>query len=336
MSARTARTEAELHPSARRTRELLADLVEVRRSLRRAGALTRLRELEVRPTASALVHCALSWAAILLAWYAVARVSPWALPLALVLVASRQRALGNLVHEASHTRRPSSRLAQGLYALPVFEDFPSYRARHLRHHQHLGVRGADPDYLEVPPAVRHHPRRLFAHFLFQRRTWLDNTLGDLPRMSVAARLRVLAWWTLFLGALAAAAGVRDAALFAALWLAARATVYHAIKVVTELSDHVGLEEGSVIGYTRNAPANWLSHLVHPNNDSYHLAHHLAPRVPMSDLPKAHALLLGVPRYRDAHHCDGYIYGRRPVSADWCAAAAASAPAARGKQLQTQR
>lgn len=324
----------ELHPSARRTRELLSDLVEVRRSLRRAGSLGALRALEVRPAASALLHCALSWAAILLAWYAVARVSPWTLPLALVLVASRQRALGNLVHEASHTRRPSSRLAQWLYALPVFEDFPSYRTRHLRHHQHLGVRGADPDWLEVPPAVQGDPRRLFTHFLFQRRTWIDNTLGDLPRMRAVARWRVFAWWALFLGALAAAAGLREAAIFAALWLAARATIYHAIKVVTELSDHVGLEQGSVIGYTRNAPANWLSHLVHPNNDSYHLAHHLAPRVPMSDLPKAHALLLGVARYRDAHHCDGYVYGRRPVSADWCTQAAA--PAARAERLQPQR
>jgi len=326
----------ELHPSARRTRELLADLVEVRRSLRRAGSLESLRALEARPAASALVHCALSWGAILLAWYAVARVTPWALPLALVLVASRQRALGNLVHEASHTRRPSSRLAQWLYALPVFEDFPSYRSRHLRHHQHLGVRGADPDYLEVPLEVQRDPRRLFAHFLFQRRAWIDNALGDLPRMSAAARLRVLAWWALFLGALAWTTSARDASVFAALWLGARASIYHAIKVVTELSDHVGLEQGSVIGYTRNAPANWLSHLVHPNNDSYHLAHHLAPRVPMSDLPKAHALLLEVPRYRDAHHCDGYVYGRRPVSTDWCARPAASALAARDEQVQPQR
>ncbi|HEU4533529.1 MAG TPA: fatty acid desaturase, partial [Polyangiaceae bacterium] len=111
-----------------------------------------------------------------------------------------------------------------------------------------------------------------------------------------------------------------------LWLLARASTYHLLKVFTELSDHAGLEPGSILSNTRNSPANWLSALLHPHADNYHLAHHLAPRVPTWRLPALHALLLGVEAYRAGHHCDGYFLGRSSVVRGWRRAGGADATA----------
>jgi fatty acid desaturase len=141
-------------------------------------------------------------------------------------------------------------------------------------------------------------------------------LATLHKVDAKKRLQVLVWWAGFLGLLALLVEPEGAAAFVLLWLAARATVYHFVKIFAEISDHVGLVPGSIIGYTRNLPSNWLSFFMHPHHDNYHLTHHLFPRVPLVQLPRMHQMLMEVGLYTQAHHGESYFLGEASVVRSW--------------------
>ncbi len=266
-----------------------------------------------------------TWALILGAWALCFHGSLYWTPVALLLMGSRQRALGNLLHDASHGnmlegRALNARVCMALCALPMFEDYERYRLQHLRHHASLGQPGQDPDYLELPPPTPGQPApgawAVFTRFFFDARMWRSSMLATLPQVGVARRLQVLGWWLGLLGLLSLAAGPRGAAVFALLWLGARASVYHAVKVFAEISDHVGLVPGTTVGYTRNLPSNWLSFFMHPHHDNYHLTHHLFPRIPLAHLPQVHRMLMAVDLYTQASHCESYFLGEDSVVRSW--------------------
>ncbi|RKG95873.1 MULTISPECIES: fatty acid desaturase, partial [unclassified Corallococcus] len=104
--------------------------------------------------------------------------------------------------------------------------------------------------------------------------------------------------------------------FAGLWLLSKMTAYHLIKIFAEISDHIGLKPGTVLGYTRNHPSNWVSFFLHPHHDNYHVTHHLFPRIPLANLPRMHQLLLPVSQYAEAHHCERYFRGPRSLVGSW--------------------
>ncbi len=147
--------------------------------------------------------------------------------------------------------------------------------------------------------------------------FLTDLLGNWGSLHARERVAAAAWWGLLLGALALGAGPAGALVFAVLWVISRATVFHAITVFREISDHVGLEPGSVLGFTRNSPHQpVLSFFLHPHENNYHLTHHLAPTVPFYRLRQAHEIFMQVPEYAAAHQCDSYFSGHRSVIACW--------------------
>jgi fatty acid desaturase len=283
----------------------------------------RFLQLQRPRTAVSLSYIATAWLGLLLTWALMTREPLLLLPVALLLMASLQRLLGNNLHDASHGNilRDGEALFEVLLAAPMFENFRHYRALHLKHHAYLHESRNDPDHLPIPFRPEDGEEgpsalKVYLRTLCSWRAWKGNFLGELPALGWSARARIALWWAVVLGGLAAVAGPGRALAFAGLWLASRATTYHALKVFTELADHSGLEVGSVLSYTRNSPRNALSLLIHPYGDNYHLTHHLAPRVPMPNLHATHLLLWGVPAYRVGYHCDGYLFGRYPVMRSW--------------------
>ncbi|AGC47426.1 fatty acid desaturase [Myxococcus stipitatus DSM 14675] len=287
------------------------------------GGADTLEALQVARPVRALLEIAETWALILGAWALCIYVSWLLLPVALVIIGSRQRALGNRLHDAAHGnifhgRALNQRAGALLCGLALFEDFELYRSEHLRHHAYLGHPEKDPDYLEVPAGDgrRHTTWSLYVFYARDARLWRASLLATLLRAPVAHRWRVALWWAVVLGMFSWLGGAWAALSFALLWLISKMTVYHLIKVFAEISDHIGLPPGTVLGYTRNHPSNVLSFFLHPHHDNYHVTHHLFPRVPLANLSRMHELLLPAPAYAQAHHCESYFWGPRSLVKSW--------------------
>lgn len=275
-----------------------------------------------------LMSFVVDWALMLLAVAAVLSISLFLLPFALVLIGSRQRALSNLVHDASHGNLSGKNMlndlvADYLGALPNFDTVRSYRQSHMQHHRYLGSL-RDPDSLahlsyeyDDRKPVRGSALRLYFRLLLNFRSWRDSMVGGLFSLSSLERLKVLCFWISFTGLISVIFSSTMAWTFVMFWLVSRGTSFHAIRIFAEFLDHTGLSTGSVTGFSRNLPSNGiLRWVLHPHEDTYHLVHHLAPRVPHYNLRKAHDLLSGFPAYLEAHHCDSYFKGKHSAVDCW--------------------
>lgn len=296
-------------------------------------ALSSLRAEGLEPALRALhrqrpIHaCALlvgNWAVIAASCWAVGHVSIVAAPLAILVIGWRQRALGNLLHDAAHgALLPGARrnrwLAAALCGLPMLEDFEQYRSCHLRHHAHLGDPARDPDCMPPPPPHVRTPLAFYLYYLTSPAMFRTSVLGNFIATPPRGRLLALAWWAGCLGLVAAIAGGAAALGFAALFVAARATVYHAIRVFAEVSDHVAPspDDALFVG-TRTMPSGGAAALLNPHHDNYHLAHHLFPRVPTFALDRLDALLWAVADYRAAPRFSSYFRGPGSVVRHWVA------------------
>ncbi len=80
--------------------EVLADIAALRSQLRGRGSehLALLRLTPWRP----LLDIAMDWVLVVASVHAVVVLGPWIAPAALVIIANRQRALGNILHDAGH------------------------------------------------------------------------------------------------------------------------------------------------------------------------------------------------------------------------------------------
>ncbi len=286
----------------------------MREHLARKDALMLLRQLERPRPITALVHWLGSWIAVAGACVLVA-LSAWWAPVALVIVASRQRALANILHDSVHgnvMRRPS-RLFQVIVAAPAFESFKRYRRRHMQHHAHLGDPALDPDHFEVPVHPTSTAGSVFLRVSGRPGMWMASVLGDLHHLGPAEVAGVLGFWGVVLAPVGIIAGPSAVLLAGGLWMLSRATTYHALKCFVELGDHYGgLTSGSLFGYSRVYPGNVLALLLQPYSDRFHLTHHLVPRIPMANLHHVHRWLQDLEPYRAAVY-DGYFFGPRSVA-----------------------
>ncbi len=294
------------------------DMMRLRRELRSGGVHVDdlLRICWWRPVVHALFDVTLALGCA----FALLEGGSWLLPLCLLVVGNRQRALGNLLHEAAHrnlsrSTRLNDGLATGLLVPLLLIDLVRYRADHGRHHLMLGDQQRDPDLL-VPVGVpcgawRDSYMRLLTD---PKQLWLS--LG--PQLSERSGLRcgayMLLWWMTATAVLVWLAGRDFAVIFVALWFTAKATAFHGISMWRELCDHFGLQPGGVFSYTRDIRASGLLRwLVHPRNDCYHLTHHLLPTVPYYRLRAAQACFSRTQIYSSqAWVCDSYFTGAAPV------------------------
>lgn len=302
--------------------QVLFDIALLRQSLRRVGSphLPLLKLQVWLPARDVAVDIATIAAALLLALQ-----EPWASPIALLLLGNRQRALGNILHDAAHRNLTRNRLlndlvTRALIAPLLFLSLSHYRELHFRHHLDLGTQDADPDLIPIPAEKARSWVAAVAANTLSLRAVLGSTFGHLvdPAVPPGGRLYILVWWTVLVAVLCVAAGVGPAATMLALWLAARATVFHVITTFREMCDHHGLSPGGVFSFTRDIRAAGLwSVLFHPRNNAYHLTHHLLPAIPYYRLPAAQLVFSTLPEYQErARVCQAYFEGPRPAVASW--------------------
>ena len=289
---------------------------------RKTGFAHELEALHRPRLFRSLLAAATDWALIVLATAATLEYGWAVVPFSLLVIGCRQRALGNILHDASHwsfdaNRKRSTILANLLLCWPMWVTMAIYRNEHNRHHRFLGDPARDPDFI-------HNETRLSRGWVS---VWLDqlrspqmmraSILGHIVRMDAASLAGVFVWWAAVLGLIALASSANVALVLLALWIAARATVFHAVTSFREISDHVGMRPGSLIGFTRNHPfSGVLGEIFHPHNNGYHLLHHLTPGIPFHAMARAHALLLGWPPYATGEQCDSYFRGENSAVHSW--------------------
>jgi fatty acid desaturase len=302
--------------------EVLSDIALLRQSLRHAGSphLPLLSVQIWRPVRDFAVDVTLIAAAL-----SSALLEPWTLPFALLIVGNRQRALGNILHDAAHRnltrdRQVNDLIARVLLAPLLFLSLSHYRDLHFRHHVDLGAQGTDPDLIAIPPEKVRSWTIAVAVNVLSIRAVLGSTFGHLPDRGVplTARLYIVAWWIALVAVVASATGVHAAVAAFAFWLCARATFFHLITTFREMCDHHGLAPGGVFSFTRDITASGVwSWLIHPRNNAYHLTHHLLPAIPYYRLPEAQRLFARLPEYRRrALVCPTYFAGPSRAVQAW--------------------
>ncbi|WP_175684608.1 fatty acid desaturase family protein [Burkholderia anthina] len=281
-----------------------------------------------------VIDITFDWLTIAAAILILHRFGLWLTPAAVGWIGNRQRALGNLLHDAAHRNLARSNcindtLARLFVAPALFNSLSLYRELHARHHAWLGDPARDPDYI----AVQHYPGQRwwqpFLRVLLAPSTWLGSTLGHLHRVGGFRGLGIAVWWAALLGGVTLVWGIHTAALLFAIWMLAKMTVFHAITTFRELCDHFGLRPGGIFGYTRDVSSHSLWRwIIHPRNNGYHLTHHLIPSIPYHRLPRAQRALLALPYFAGAARvCHAYFRGPDAVVYEWATFSGANNDAA---------
>ena len=244
----------------------------------------------------------MDWTVIFAAMAMPVYLSLWLLPISAIVIASRQRALGIFIHDATHKHislntRFNDMVAQYMLALPLFEDMTTYRKNHVNHHRNLGHDSNDPDYVDP---------RWFAHIDPTDAGAAAKIYLALLKIKLMAgvqlRLDAVCWWLALTVLLSLCLGLDNALAMVGIWLVSYLTVYKAITSFTELSDHTYGVDGDLT-YTRTIPWSLLVAICYPHNDRFHLAHHLLAGIPTPRLNQAHKMLLGMPEYAKSDTCD---------------------------------
>lgn len=228
-------------------------------------------------------------------------------PIALFVIGSRFRAIGNMVHETCHrtlVRGARANIVIGhLLSFVDFTDYETYCSEHRSHHRYLGDPERDRDYrprkrlfdAPGPTLWKHVVRPLL---LLHVPSYVDPVIyraAD-PRWVRGARVAYLA------GLFALGAFVIGWNQLLLYYLLPYLTSYQMFRYWSDAADHAGLmEQQDYFDRTRNHSLPLFDWLVFPHSDQYHLVHHLYPAVPTTNLAAVHRVLLADPEYAQRRH-----------------------------------
>ncbi|WP_081466416.1 fatty acid desaturase [Collimonas fungivorans] len=296
-----------------------ADQIDLHRALKDSdlayGELQRKNEMRV------LLDIALDWLTILAMTYFVWRAGSYAVPVAIIVVANRQRAMGNLLHDAGHRNlfnsdKANDLIATFLLAPALFNSLAIYRKLHSRHHAFLGDPLRDPDYITSITGEQSSWWLTYRKYIFSFGCWRGSVMGHLgiPDLNLKRSAYIYFWWLSILAMAVIVMNIQFALTFFALWMIAKASMFHLVTTFREMCDHFGLEPGGIFSFTRDvstlSPWRWI---VHPRNNGYHLTHHLMPAVPYYRLHQTHEMLIKLPHYMERSvRCSAYFYGKAAV------------------------
>lgn len=236
-------------------------------------------------------------------------------------IASRQRALECLIHEASHVNlcrniKGNDALAWVLAALPLGHNLVTERRSHLiGHHKNFWDIEQDPDFrryrqIGIDQLPAGSVKELLRILL---RGYLPYVQSTIPAFFLPAgekrvhRVGRLFFWMAVLILCTSIGGLLPLALY---WFLPFLTILTCIRYIGEASEHAALGCTNEFGTTRNN-LGWLNeYFIHPHGDAYHLIHHLYPKMPFYQMAHAHRLLLTDPTYRNAGlHCNAFLIKR---------------------------
>jgi fatty acid desaturase len=254
-----------------------------------------------------VLHC---WTVIGLAMWAGAT-WPVLIPLAVMVVGTRQLGLFILMHDAAHgllhpNRRANDRLARWACSSTL----DAYRPYHLQHHRYV-QQPEDPDLVLSAPfpitrasLMRKLWRDLSGQTFFKQRVqpalqrWRS---GPPPAGSAPDRLqrdaqevaRSRRFWIGNALGLAAFTAAGQGWVWWTMWALPMVSWLPMVTRIRNIAEHalVGAPQPDPLRQARTTRARWIERaLLAPYWVNFHLEHHLFTQLPCWQLPKAHALL----------------------------------------------
>lgn len=236
-------------------------------------------------------------------------------------IGTRLRGFNNIVHECCHyafsVDRHDNAVIGSLSASIVMGSFRDYRDEHLTHHAHLGDYEKDLDL----QGIRHFrleddltPRTIIRHLL-------TPILGlHLPKyVSVNLSARdgaAYRWFKLALIAVAVLFLVYDPLPALLLVWLPFLWIYTGINYWMDCIDHAGLvhsdDELDASRNVNDALPKFVSKILFPRNDGYHLIHHLFPQLPVHHFERCHDLLMENSEYRARNRAQDGTKTRKPI------------------------
>lgn len=287
--------------------------------IRRAWA-RRVLEMDCHPQSLAAVvgYIALQFvlgAAVSALGVYLLRSIPWLgvclYPFLVFFLGTRFRALGNMIHEASHGTlvrgKRRNRVLGHLLAIVDFVCFDTYTREHFSHHSFLGDARKDLDFQQ---------RWRFGFGegtngrMGTRHLWFPLLLLHLPVYVRPVLFSRRDPWPVSVGRLLFVAGLLALChqvgwkAFSLFYAVPFFVAYQVIRYWSDALDHAGcLGAEDEFFRTRNHVLGaWLlNRLLFPRNDEYHLTHHLFPSVPTRAQARVHELLMGEPVYAAREH-----------------------------------
>ncbi|MFW7378876.1 MAG: fatty acid desaturase family protein [Oligoflexus sp.] len=236
----------------------------------------------------------------------------WLLPVAMLIIGTRQHALAILMHEGAHgniirNRKWNNRIAKWFLAWPIGISFENYKYVHMKHHLHMNEE-QDPDWNFLKdwhdlPAPKSFYIKLIAKFLlgygfiesmkFQRAwhqanpkaSYLGGELWiNLSLISLLVYGLFAGQWTPIL-------------YFFSLWVAPLGMVAYPCNVLRAMMEHYSFEGRSPeersnrLINSRSVAGSLLEKVfLIPHNVGFHLEHHIYDKVPYYNLEKLSAIL----------------------------------------------
>jgi len=260
------------------------------------------RELTARSRWRGLWLVAHCWGVIGLAMV-MGTLWPVTVPLAVMIIGTRQLGLFILMHDAAHgLLHPNRRINDGVARWFCASSLAEYRPYHLQHHRYV-QQAEDPDLgLSAPfPIARASLKRKLLRDLTGQ-TFYKQRIA--PLFAAAAKRsplernsqELVRGWRFVVGnalgfAVFAVAGLGWT--WALLWLLPMATWLPLVTRIRNIAEHalVGRDQPDPLRQARTTHANAVERaLLAPYWVNYHLEHHLFTQVPCWKLPHAHALL----------------------------------------------
>ena len=240
----------------------------------------------------------------------------------LVIIGARQRALMNLLHQASHQRLfrhtlLNDWLCRLLISFPLMTSLSAYTYAHRLHHAYLWNREIDPKSMRYKELGLLPPTRHLSMFIV-RHLLVPFLLVHMPGNLLAAlswrdekRLETWCRYSFWLAILILVIVTRTWHSLLFFWIIPYCTTFQIIRYLADMIDHAGLESRNPWLSTRTWEGSWiLRAILAPHSDNYHLTHHLFPLIPHYRFAQAHRLLMNVPAYAGAHHCHNFFWSRR--------------------------
>lgn len=222
------------------------------------------------------------------------------LPLALIVIGTRQHSLALLSHEAAHhlcsrNRVVNDVLATLLCAYPLTASLRSYRRFHFAHHRavgspedpEFGFKGAMGSRWDLP-VTRKRIAWQFAKDCFG--LGLPDIL-ETSKTLMPIDSRDWFYFTTFWIGVVSLALLSGQAWTLAVWFVALSTVQWAVFRVRIWTEHAGLGAG---GTHRFHTSWWQRMFLFPINTWCHYEHHEVPSAPFHRLPTVRRELSGVP------------------------------------------